>query len=789
MSFFKPNNFFHLFILVLLSFSLTACGGGSGGSGGTVTPDVSLDSIQVIPQNVELASGVQQSFQAIGNYSDGSTKDLSKQVEWLSSDTQVAQVTAAVAVSNAAGTATISATLNGVSGQASLSVNSDILQSIEIIVNNPNLPVGLSSSITVLGFYSDQTIRDVTELASLQVDDASLVSIDSTTAMVQAIAIGHTTIRADVSGIQDEMALQVNDAVLSKIKISPENSTIAAGYKQQFTATGIYNNQSSWDLTGLVTWDSSDELIAEVDNQLQTKGEVTAIKKGSAILSAHFDEKSASTDLMVNDATLVSIDVTPASRTVAVGLQLQFEAIALYSDGSQKVVTDQVEWSSDSQIASLVSSNNPGRFKTNSPGDVLLIAKLNNKQGFTNLKISDATLDSLNVVAVTDKQALGTSQKLTANAKFSDGSEVDVTDQVSWVSTDASVAHVSNAAGDRGLVTALSTGTVSISAHMESISSSQTLEVTEGILQQIQLSSSSEDPLYINQQRSLDAVGIYSDGSQQNLTQQVQWMSSDDQIIAVSTASESPGLLTALSAGSASVSASFAGVTASDLSFQVIDNPDYPASISLSASPNVILNDGADSTTLQATVKPLQTSGAIEDGTVVNFIILENGVTRNDTATTIDGVASVRLTSVDVGSILVTAEVVDTDINATTTVNSTDNFARALLIGKSAEVIMSSDKSTYQPGSKFFLYLRNLSNRDFNILAFLARLDGVDFPDSPIKDASYLSEGVLEGGEYTSAGYQLDQVVTADKVISTGYILSDSATNKVFFFTVDYTVP
>ncbi len=875
MSFLKPNRFFHLFTLVLLSSTLTACGGGSGGSGspatggtppahnlqqivispyidsvakgaqvnltatgiyddqssedlttqvawsvddntlasidtsGTFLPleaglvtvtasldglqaqrslsinDVTLNSIQVIPQQADLASGLQQSFQAIGNYSDGSTQDLSQQVEWESSNTQVAQVTAAVVVSKAIGTATISATLNGVSGQASLSVNNASLQRIEITVNNPNIPVGLSSSITVLGFYSDHTISDVTALASLQIDDASVISFDATTATVQAIAVGQTTISAEVSGFQDDMALQVNDAVLSKIEITPENSSVPAGFKQQFTATGIYNNQSSWDLTELATWVSSDDLIAEVDNRLQTKGEVTAVKKGSAILTAHFDGKSVSADLMVSDASLVGIDVTPISSTVAVGLLQQFEAIAQFSDGSQKVVTDQVEWSSSSQIVSLLGNDNPGLLRTNSSGNVLLIATLNKMKGFTSLKVSDATLNNL-TVTVTDKQAMGTTQKLTAEAEYSDGTTVDVSEQVSWNSMDATIAHVSNTAGSRGQVSTLSTGTVSISANMGSISSSQTLEVTAATLQKIQLSSS-VNSLYVNQQGSLRAVGFYSDASQQDLTQQVQWMSSADQIIAVSNASESPGLMTALSEGSANVSASFAGVTSSALPFQVIDKPNFPASVSVWASPNVILNDGVDSTTLKATVKPLQSKGAIEDGTAVNFIILDNGVTRNIAASTSGGVASINLTSTDLGLILVKAEVVDTNITATTTINSTDSFAYILQVGRSEQVTVSSDNSTYLAGSKFFMYLRNLSNRDFNIVEFFAKNGGVDFSDSPVKNPGYLSGGVLEGGEYTGIGYQLDED-TVDNTISIGYILYDSVSEKAFVSQVSYTV-
>ncbi len=750
--------------------------------------DVSLDSIQVIPQQVELANGMQQTFQAIGNYSDGSTQDLSQQVLWGSSDTQVVQMASAVAQGKSVGSAIISASLDGISGQAILGVNSAQLQRIEITLNTPSLEIGLSSSISVQGFYSDQSISDVTSLASWQIDDTSVISIDASTEIVKALAVGTATIQADVSGFQANVSIQVNDAVLSKIEISPVNSSLPAGYKQQLQATGIYSNQTSQDLTQQVTWVSSNDAVAEIDNRLLSKGEVTAVNKGSTIITAYFAGKSATADLTVSDAVLTSIDVSPSSSKVAMGLQQQFKAIALYSDGSQTVVTDKVEWSSASSKATLVGSNKPGLFQANTQGNVFIIAKLNNEQGFTSLEITSATLDSLSLELETDKQALGTTQQLIARGHYSDGSNVEVTDQVNWGSSNTSVARVSNADGSKGLVTALSSGSVSVTAQFESIQANQAVEITAAVLQQIQISASSTDVFYINQQRTLGAVGTYSDGSTQSLTGQVQWISSSDQVVAVSNAGGSHGLMTALSAGLASVSASFAGVDSNALSLQVIDDPNHPASISISATPNVILNNGADSTTLQATIQALQSQGVIVDGTEVNFIIQEDGGTRTVAATTVDGVASISLTSTFNGFILVTAEVTNTDLNATTAVYSTDNFVRVLQVARGSKVVLLENNTVYQQGSLFVLYIRNLSNRDFNVLEFLVKNGGVDFSDSPVTDIAYLSGGVLEGGEYTVAGYQLD-LDTPNNTISMEYILQDIPSQYKFGFGVNFNTP
>ena len=59
------------------------------------------------------------------------------------------------------------------------------------------------------------------------------------------------------------------------------------------------------------------------------------------------------------------------------------------------------------------------------------------------------------------------------------------------------------------------------------------------------------------------ATGIYSDGSTQDLTTRVSWSSSNRQIVAVSNKKASRGLVTGLAAGTATIAAAEAGVTAS----------------------------------------------------------------------------------------------------------------------------------------------------------------------------------------------------------------------------------
>lgn len=121
---------FVLSALVLMLIAVfSACGGGGGGSipffpgGGTSTP--TLDSIAVTPASLTIATSSNQQFTATGNYSDGSTQDLTSSASWNSSDAIIAAVSnagLATAGRTNAGSTTISASYGGISGNTTLKV-------------------------------------------------------------------------------------------------------------------------------------------------------------------------------------------------------------------------------------------------------------------------------------------------------------------------------------------------------------------------------------------------------------------------------------------------------------------------------------------------------------------------------------------------------------------------------------------------------------------------------------------------------------------------------------------
>jgi len=104
--------------------TITALFAGLAGQASLTVTNATLTSITIVPAMPDITLDGSQQFTATGNFSDGSTEQLTDQVTWTSSDASVATMSPDGLASPAGtGTTTITATMNGVKGTATLTVN------------------------------------------------------------------------------------------------------------------------------------------------------------------------------------------------------------------------------------------------------------------------------------------------------------------------------------------------------------------------------------------------------------------------------------------------------------------------------------------------------------------------------------------------------------------------------------------------------------------------------------------------------------------------------------------
>jgi 6-phosphogluconolactonase (cycloisomerase 2 family) len=184
---------------------------------------------------------------------------------------------------------------------------------------------------------------------------------------------------------------------------------------------------------------------------------------GSTAIGASFQGVSGSTNLAVSASVLLSIEVLPANSTLAAGSDRQFQANGTYDDNSTVDITDQVAWGSSAPNLATVSPS--GLVAAVAAGPTTISAGLDGVVGSTALTVSNPALVSISITPGNGGSiATGTAVSYRATGNFANGTTADITESVTWSTTNTQVATVSNATGQRGQVTGLQNGLTQISA-------------------------------------------------------------------------------------------------------------------------------------------------------------------------------------------------------------------------------------------------------------------------------------------------------------------------------------
>ncbi|MFZ0685811.1 MAG: Ig-like domain-containing protein [Terriglobales bacterium] len=525
--------------------------GVSGTAALTVTAPV-LDSIAVTPANPSAPVGTLAQFTATGTYSDNSTQNLTATASWSSSNTAVATIAAGgLATALTPGSTTITAASGSVSGSTGLSVVPSTLTSI-VIAGAPTVTIaqGTTYQFTAWGYYNDGSRRNITNSAAWTSSNTAAATI-GTFGLAQGIGGGlSTTITASLNSLSGTLALDVTGATLSSIAVAPSSVTIAPLTTQLYTAIGTFSDASTQDISHDVTWASS-TAAATISNTSGSVGVATGVSAGAPSISATLAGVTGSAPLTVSSATLSSIAVTPSNIGIAVGSNLAMVAVGTFSDASTQPLATVCAWSSSATNVATVSENIVTAIAN---GPATITCTLNGVSGTANLTVEGFT--AIAISPATPSLAENTSTKLTAIATLADGSTQDVTSSSSWTSSNPSVATMSVASGSFGVASGSSPGTSTVTATLGGQIGVASLTVTDATLTAIAIKPPNPT-ITLGQRKQFGATGTFSDGTTQDLTQQVTWTSSD---VAVAIINSSGATLTS-GTGTATIGAALAGVS------------------------------------------------------------------------------------------------------------------------------------------------------------------------------------------------------------------------------------
>ncbi|GIU31397.1 Ig-like domain-containing protein [Shewanella schlegeliana] len=563
--------------------TITASGNANGAefsaSAKLTVTDATVTSLQVTPLDATVVAGLEQAFTAQALMSDSSVLDVTTDsaLSWSSSDSNIATIDTdtGIATGVAVGTVTITASgsANGTefTASAELTVTNATVTSLQITPQDTTVVAGLEQAFTAQALMSDSSVLDVTTDSALSwsSNDTNIATIDTDTGIATGVAVGTVTITASGNANGAEFTasaeLTVTNATVTSLQITPLDATVVAGLEQALTAQALLSDSSVLDVTtnAALSWSSSDSNIATIDTDT---GIATGVAVGTVTITASGNangaEFSASAKLTVTDATVTSLQVTPLDATVVAGLEQAFTAQALMSDSSVlDVTTDSaLSWSSsNSNIATI--DTDTGIATGVAVGTVTITASGSaNGAEFTasaELRVTDATVTSLQVTPLDASVAAGLEQAFTAQALMSDSSVLDVTTDsvLSWSSSDSNIATIDT---DTGIATGVAAGTVIItasgSANGTEFTASAELTVTDATVTSLQVTPF-DASVVAGLEQAFTAQALLSDSSVLDVTTNaaLSWSSSDNNIATIDT---DTGIATGVTVGTVTITAS-----------------------------------------------------------------------------------------------------------------------------------------------------------------------------------------------------------------------------------------
>lgn len=265
--------------------------------------------------------------------------------------------------------------------------------------------------------------------------------------------------------------------LLNIITISGEQ-TVELQESIQLDAFATYDKGNQEDITAQAQWSSSDSTHATVNGGL-----VVGEGLGTTTITAAKDSVTSDghTVTVVDGWGDGELTVTPSSVDMHPGEETTLRAVAsTKAEPSGKDVTASASWSS---LSPGIATVEEGVVSAISSGTTTVRASylVNGVQKTDDALVQVTEEVTIQDVYVTpDRAAMGIDEtiQLAAYARYSDGSEANVTTSAAWESDDALVASVGNAS-EGGKVTANASGSAQVHAEFQGLTASSAITVTQ----------------------------------------------------------------------------------------------------------------------------------------------------------------------------------------------------------------------------------------------------------------------------------------------------------------------
>ncbi len=405
----------------------------------TVEKDfVAVTSITISPTTLELTEGEIATLTATVAPADATDPSIT----WHSSNEKVATVDENGKVTAIkAGTASITVeSSNGKIATCTVTVKAKVVEAtgVTLSATASELKVGETLALTATVAPENTTDKSVTWTS----DNTAVATVDAA-GKVTAVGLGVANITATCGKVSATCKVTVVKTPVTSVTLDKTTLSLTEGDNATLTATVAPANATE----KTVTWTSSDETVATVKD-----GVVTAVKGGTATITATADGKSATCVVTVEAKTIAVTGVTLDKTTLSL---TEGETATLTATIAPDNATDKtMAWTSSDETIATVKDGVVTAVKA---GTATITVTASGKTATCAVTVAAKTIAVTSVTLDKTSLSLYPGDNATLTATVSPAEATDKT--VTWTSSDEAVATVKN-----GVVTAVAIGTATITA-------------------------------------------------------------------------------------------------------------------------------------------------------------------------------------------------------------------------------------------------------------------------------------------------------------------------------------
>jgi uncharacterized protein YjdB len=364
---------------------------------------------------------------------------------------------------------------------------------------------------------------------------------------------------------------------IDALTIEPQNPVeLPIRRQQKFVAVLRADDEAVQNVTDTALWTSDNEAVAVVDQQ----GLVQGVSIGTATITATNGAQQDTVEVVVNDATLMSVLIfpyTPADLpvghtqvfTTGTGILKGTDKGGYFSDGVRRVLRGG-HWSVSDDTVALIEQNESGLIAWVTGlamGNVDVVYTDYDAEGTRTgiesikpLNVSSNLLVTFRITPHTNFSVpVGNWTQFQAFGDYSDGTSREITDEVIWVSSDTSVGVFD--IETKGRLTMLDVAVGSFTdASAEIVNTEDTLlhsnpaqtavSVNGDFLTQLNIIEPTRRQPEVGKTVQFTATGYFGPSAQNDFTERATWSVNDPNIATVSNAPGTKGQVTGVTVSS-----------------------------------------------------------------------------------------------------------------------------------------------------------------------------------------------------------------------------------------------